>query len=429
MIKEDSKNIKLLIKDRKNEIDAWLKKLISFPSENRYPDGFEADAQNFIENECKKNGFDVYTFLPTEIKGIELHKDWLKGRNYQNNRKNVVAKWKGNSGAKSVLLSGHIDVAPFEPDNWKETRPFIPKIKQGKLYGRGSADMKGGLAALFWAVKILKEIGFVPGGDIIFESLVDEEFAGGNGTLAARLKGYNTDFAIITEPTRMEVCLACPGAILGEIIIKGNAGMPYMGLPIQNPIDGAAKVIQLFEKWIQHWRNINSHELFLEKDNELNYLLWDISTQVSDEFIQMGTPANVKVSWIVWVHPGTTEEAFFKEFEAFWDKNIKKDKELSNFKFDIRQTFHFVKPWQTEKESSGVKEIIKVYSDYMEIKPKVTAATFSCDMAIYGDTGKMPVILLGPRGDNLHGSDEWVLLEDIYSLIGIFILFIKNWCK
>jgi acetylornithine deacetylase/succinyl-diaminopimelate desuccinylase-like protein len=50
-------------------------------------------------------------------------------------------------------------------------------------------------------------------------------------------------------------------------------------------------------------------------------------------------------------------------------------------------------------------------------------------MAIYGDVGRIPVILLGPRGDNLHGSDEWVLLEDIYNLIGIFILFIKDWCK
>ena len=102
---------------------------------------------------------------------------------------------------------------------------------------------------------------------------------------------------------------------------------------------------------------------------------------------------------------------------------------LSNFKFDIKQTFHFVKPWQTDRENAGIKELIKIYSDYTGITPKISAATFSCDMAIYGETGNMPVIILGPRGNNLHGSDEWVLLEDIYNLIGIFILFIKNWCK
>jgi len=423
------KLLKLQIEDRKKEIEEWLKELVSIPSENRYPEGFEAKAQNFIEEECRKCGLEVDSFLPTDISGIENHKFWLKGRNYKNDRKNVIARWKGSSGGRSVLLSGHVDVAPHEPDNWKETRPFVPIIKDGRLYGRGSADMKGGLAASFWAIKILKDSGYIPSGDIIFESLVDEEFAGGNGTLAARLKGYNTDFAIVPEPTRMEICSACPGAILGELIIKGNAGMPYMGLPIYNPIDAASKIIDFFKEWIEYWRSINSHELFLEKSKELNYLLWDISTQVSDEFIQMGTPATVKISWVVWVYPGTDEEEFFKLFREFWDRKIKNDRILKNFKYDIRQTFHFVRPWQTDKCDYGVSEIIKSYRDFTGRDTGITGATFSCDMAIYGDVGKIPVILLGPGGDNLHGSDEWVLLEDIYSLIGIFILFIKNWCK
>ncbi|MDD3520973.1 MAG: M20/M25/M40 family metallo-hydrolase [Actinomycetota bacterium] len=428
-----TENIKKIVSNqiekRKKEIEEWLKKLISIPSENRYPEGFEAQAQNFIKDECKKCGFEIDTFLPTDIKGIENHDYWLAGRNYGNDRKNVVARWKGDSKGNSVLLSGHVDVAPYEPDNWKETRPFIPLIKEDKLFGRGAADMKGGLAASFWAMKILKDSGFKPSGDIIFESLVDEEFAGGNGTLASRLKGYNTDFAIVPEPTRMEICSACPGAILGEFIIKGNAGMPYMGLPIYNPIDGASRIIHFFKEWIKHWRSINSHELFLEKGKELNYLLWDISTRVSDEIVQMGTPAAVKISWVVWVHPDTNEEEFFKEFKEFWDKKIKEDRILKNFEFDIKQTFHFVRPWQTDKSNKGVSKIIKSYSDYTGIKTVAKGATFSCDMAIYGDVGRIPIVLLGPRGDNLHGSDEWVLLEDIFSLIGIFIIFIKDWCK
>jgi acetylornithine deacetylase len=429
MTKDIKRSVYLQIEKRKKEIEEWLKKLVSIPSENRYPDGFEADAQNFIEDECRKCGLEVDTFLPTDIRNIEKHDYWLSGRNYGNDRKNVIARWKGDSGGKSVLLSGHVDVAPFEPDNWKETRPFVPVIKEGRLYGRGAADMKGGLAASFWAVKILRESGYMPAGDIIFESLVDEEFAGGNGTLAARLKGYNTDFAIVTEPTRMEICTACPGAILGELIIRGNAGIPYMGQPIYNPIDGASRAICFFEEWIKYWRDKNKHELFLEKGKELNYLLWDISTRVSDELIQMGTPAIVKISWVVWVSPGTSEEYFFKEFRKFWDEKAGQDEVLKNFDLEIKQTFHFVRPWQTDGSSEGIDTIIRSYSDYTDKKADIAGATFSCDMAIYGDVGRIPVILLGPRGDNLHGSDEWVLLEDIYNLIGIFILFIKDWCK
>jgi acetylornithine deacetylase len=49
-------------------------------------------------------------------------------------------------------------------------------------------------------------------------------------------------------------------------------------------------------------------------------------------------------------------------------------------------------------------------------------------MAIYGEQGKMPVVIIGPRGGNIHSSDEWVLLEDIYSLTGLFAMMIKEWC-
>ncbi|MDD5658814.1 MAG: M20/M25/M40 family metallo-hydrolase [Actinomycetota bacterium] len=429
MMELNKELIRAHIETRKDEIIEWIKILISFPSENRYPDGFEKQAQDFIKKECENCGFDVDVFSPLDIKNIQEHKYWLHGRNYEDDRKNVVAKWHGHSKGRSVLLSGHIDVAPFEPDNWKITRPFIPKIKDGKLFGRGSSDMKGGLAASFWALKILKDLKYEPKGDIIFESLVDEEFAGGNGTLAARLKGYNTDFAIVPEPTRMEICSACPGAILGDFVIRGNSGMPYMGLPIHNPINGAARIAELFKDWIKYWKSINSHELFIDKGKELNYLLWDMSTQVSDEFIQMGTPALIKISWIVWVYPGTDEEKFFRIFKEFWNEKIMKDTVLKNFDIDIKQSFHFVRPWETDKNSKGINEIIESYYKYTGKETSITGATFSCDMAIYGDVGKIPVILFGPRGDNLHGSDEWVMIEDIFDLIGIFALFIKNWCR
>jgi len=92
--------IKLQIDKRRDEVLEWLKKLIAFPSENRYPDGFEGEAQNFIESECRNCGFDVDVFLPTDIKDIKKHTYWLSGRTYNNDRKNVVAKWHGNKNGK-----------------------------------------------------------------------------------------------------------------------------------------------------------------------------------------------------------------------------------------------------------------------------------------------------------------------------------------
>lgn len=429
MIEITPETIQEEILKRKDEIVEWIKSLVRFPSENRFPFGNEWEAQKFIEKECANIGLKTDVFSPEEIPNIKDDPSWLSGRDYSGNRKNVIARWIGRGKGNTLLFSGHVDVAPFEPDNWKVCRPYEPVEIEGKLYGRGTVDMKGGLAAAYWAIRILKEAGFTPQGDVIFESVVDEEFAGGNGTLASRLKGYNADLAILTEPTRMQICSACLGAFLGDLVIKGKAGMPFMGHSIPNPVDGAARAIELFKEWEKYWRSINNHDLFNEPGKELNVVLWDIGSKVPGEFTQMGNPLLIKVSWIVWSYPGMSEEYFYNKFREFWENHFKNDPVLRSFELEITKAFHYVKPWESDLNDKGIQKLIEVYRKYTKIDPVVSGASLSCDMAIYGDQGKMPVIILGPRGDNLHCSDEWVLLEDIYSLTGMFALMINDWCQ
>ena len=75
-----------------------------------------------------------------------------------------------------------------------------------------------------------------------------------------------------------------------------------------------------------------------------------------------------------------------------------------------------------------MQETIEAYRGYSGIAPAVGGAAFSCDLGIYGEVGGMPSIILGPRGDNLHAPDEWVLLEDIFTLTGIYALLAVRWC-
>jgi len=413
---------------RRDSIIMWLESLIRFPSENRPPFGHEDKIQKFILQESENEGWEVDHFFPEDIPEIEKHPSWLEGRDYDNDRENVVARWRGSGGGKSILLTGHSDVAPFEPGDWKVTRPFEPLLKDGRLYGRGSADMKGGLTASFWAMKLLKEEGFMPRGDIIFESIVDEEFAGGNGTLASRLRGYNADLALLTEPTGMKAAPACLGAFLGDIIVKGKGGMPFTGYEIPNPLEGTARIIQLFSQWKSMWNEKNEHPLFTGNNRRLDLVLWNVEVKEKNEFTQMGTPLVAKLSWIVWGYPGLTVEEFYREFRGFWDPYFRSDDILKAFEITIAPTFHYVKPWETDPEGPEMKAVIDAYSAYSGVPPEVAGAPFSCDMAIYGEAGN-PVIIFGPRGDNLHAPDEWVLIEDIYSLTGIIAQLIVNWCS
>jgi acetylornithine deacetylase len=417
------------VNKRADEIIEWAKALIRFPSENRPPDGNEGPAQKFIEAECRNQGWDVDVFSPDEIPGIKEHPCWLHGRSYGGGRKNVVARWAGKGGGKSVLLSGHADVAPFEPDNWKVSRPYEPVIRDGRLYGRGSADMKGGLSSAFWALRILKDLGFKPAGDILFESLVDEEFASGNGTLSARLRGHNAGAAIVCEPTRMEICPACMGAFLGDLTLTGKAGMPYMGSAIPNPINGSARAIELFSEWQAKWRAGNSHPMFTAPGKELNVLLWCINSNIPGEFTQMGTPLVTRISWIVWCHPGMTEVEFYDKFNAFWRERSASDPALIPFKLEIKPAYHFVKPWETPADNPAVRVLIEAFRECEGSAPFVNGAPYSCDLAIYGEAGGMPSVLLGPRGDNIHAPNEWVETDDLLRLVRIYASFVISWCK
>lgn len=428
----ETSRLRALIEERRDEILEWTGRLISFPSENRPPAGGEREAQEWLAGECRSLGLEVDRFRPDSVEGIEDHPSWLPGRSYANGRENVVARWpgvSGDAGARSLLLSGHADVAPLEPDNWKMTRPFMPLIKDGRLYGRGSADMKGGLAAAFWAVRILKELSFEPAADLYFESVVDEEFAGGNGTLASRLKGYNADLAVYMEPSAMEICPAGLGAFLGDLKITGNAGMPFTGYEIANPVFAAGRVIGLFTEWLEIWRGENSHPLFTGPGKQLNLLLWDLSSASPGLTVQMGTPETAKISWIVWCYPGMDEKKFYDGFMRYWEEKFKIDDVLKPFEFEILPTYHFIKPWETDSGDPAVQCLRSVYKEYTGTRPVTAGAPFSSDLAVYGEAGGMPAVILGPRGDNLHGPDEWVLAEDILELTGIFARLAVTLCS
>jgi acetylornithine deacetylase len=319
-----------------------------------------------------------------------------------------------------------MDVAPHEPDNWKLTKPFEPTLRNGKLYGRGAADLKGGLAAAFMAVQLLRGLEFEPRGDIIFESLVDEEFAGGNGTLAARLRGHNADLAVLTEPTGMELCTACLGALLGNLTIQGRAGMPYTGSSIPNPIVGAARAVELFSRWEEEWRGDNGHALFMDPGKELKLVLWKLHSGVPNEFTQMGIPLLVTLAWIVWCYPGMNEEAVYRRLERYWHEAGLKDDVLRSFGLELHREYHFVRPCETDPECDAVRTARLAYGAVTGSTPQLKGAPFSCDMALYGD--HMPVVVLGPRGDNLHAPDEWVLVEDLITLTAVYAWLAVQWC-
>jgi formylaminopyrimidine deformylase len=114
-----------------------------------------------------------------------------------------VLKSKSNNG-RSIIFNGHIDVAEVRKDEIWKYGAFTPKLENGLFYGRGAADMKGGLTAMLTSIRAVKECGIELGGDVVFESVAGEE-AGEAGTKTCIDRGYKADFAMISEPSNFKI--------------------------------------------------------------------------------------------------------------------------------------------------------------------------------------------------------------------------------
>ena len=136
----------------------------------------------------------------------------------------VVTGRLGTPGGRRVLLVGHVDVVPpGDPATWS-VDPWAAEVRDGKLYGRGACDMKGGVVAILAAVRAVVATGVAKefGGELLVVSVPSEE-DGGQGMLAAIRAGCTGDAAIITEPTDLDVVIAHAGAITFRLIVPGRA--------------------------------------------------------------------------------------------------------------------------------------------------------------------------------------------------------------
>lgn len=145
-----------------------------------------------------------------------------KGRTFEG-RPNLGGVLRGSGGGRSIMLNGHVDVVPPGAAEHWHSDPFTPVVKEGAVYGRGSVDMKGGVACMLMALTFLQELKVPLAGDVVFTTVVDEEI-GGMGSLAMVDRGFRADAGIMTEPTANRIAPICHGVLWGRIVLEGIGG-------------------------------------------------------------------------------------------------------------------------------------------------------------------------------------------------------------
>ncbi|NNC93149.1 MAG: ArgE/DapE family deacylase [Acidimicrobiia bacterium] len=200
-----------------NRIESDLRQLVSIPSVT----GDEAACQDTVAGLLREAGLRVERI---EADPESLRRDpAFPGCEVARDRLPIVAGHLDTGvGGPRTMLVGHVDVVP-PGDQASWSRPaFEPWVEEGRLYGRGACDMKGGLVAAIEALRRIREHGSELTGEIIVLAVPSEE-DGGAGSLAAIRAGYTGDACVITEPTGLEIVVAHAGAITFTLDVPGKA--------------------------------------------------------------------------------------------------------------------------------------------------------------------------------------------------------------
>lgn len=404
-----------------NEMLKLLADLVRCPTENRPPHGYEAEGIDRIEKAYQQLGLQVSRVCPKDLPQYPSHPAFLP-RDFEG-RENVVGVWRGKGGGKSVLLTGHMDVAPKEPMPWTITQPYEPLIRDGRMYGRGTADMKAGLVCAWEAVRRLQAEGFTPSGDVLLESVVDEEYAGANGTVAGRLAGYNADFGIVLEATGMNVCPACVGGLVVQLYVKGVAGMPYTGEEIGNPAYDIAELIELVKRFGDK-RMAETPQPALWKGTVQGAQV--VITKVKAGEVgyegQLSTPIDAWMEIVMQSYPGEEEEELMAALKDFLRENYHDYDGLT-----IKRMYRYCRPAHTDPEHPAVQLLSECGMQYTP-RARICGAMLSCDMFALTELGHIPSVIFGPIGERLHAPDEWVDLESMEICVRSLMDFIRKWC-
>lgn len=326
-------------------------------------------------------------------------------------RPNLIARWPGTGDGKSLLLTGHMDVVGVA--EMIET-PFSPRVQGGRLYGRGSYDMKGGIAAILGAIAALKAADFRPSGDIWLGFVCDEEYASiGTEALVQRIQA---DAAILTEPTDEIISIAHRGFAWITLTIYGKAAH---GSDYEQGVDAILHLAPILE----HITKLET-EIYPQRQHAL---LGRSSVHAS--LVRGGRglstyPDRCELRIEHRTLPGENGKQLIAEWQNFLH-------ELAHEREDFQATVGLDierPPLEIDPSEPIVRALASAYTTKLGGKPNMGASFGWLDSALLVAAG-IPTAIYGPSGAGAHAAIEWVDLASVYRCAAALGECCANWCE
>lgn len=414
--------------DRREDLISLIQTLVRIPSENTPPTGGELACQLFCRDYLADCGFTTDLYSLNDVPGLTTHPLYWPGRDYTD-RPNLAATHKGRGGP-SLVLSGHIDTVPRGTLPWTRD-PFSGHIEDGRLYGRGSNDMKAGIAANLFVARALHDLGIEPQGRLTIESVVDEEFGGVNGTLAGRLRGYVADAAVISEPSFLRISAAQRGGLTAHITFE-TQGSGILSGQMEAGVDAQ---LGWFLSQIPVFAGIRrrtapEHAAYGHLENPVPVSVLKIYSGPWGSSEPMATATTCKVELFWQTMPGEEFSQVIRQFEEWLRETIAARPGL----FAGMPKVEYPVRWLpgsslTDEQLKGplVSRLSACAAEVLGTPPPLAGIEGPCDMYIFQQHFGVPAVIWGALGGNTHAADEYVDIESAVRAAKALLLFVYRW--
>ncbi|MDQ4127991.1 MAG: ArgE/DapE family deacylase [Actinomycetota bacterium] len=355
---------------------------------------------------------------------VEPYREHIGEQASYENRPNVAGVRRGTGGGRSILLNAHTDtVAPGDPATWKHD-PFSGTVADGLLYGRGSCDMKGGLVTHLVALDALSDLGLRLRGDVTVAATVGEE-NGGLGALSTVLRGYRTDAALITEPTRLALVPAQGGSLVFRLTLAGRSAHAATR---DEGVSALEKFIPIFE---------DLRELERERNGALRHPLYDgvrNKVPISVGVVRTGNwastvPESLVAEGRIGLIPGEEVEPFRELVEDRIAAIAESDPWLRGHPPKLEWFGGQFAPAEVPTDAPICEAVKRAHERATGEGPAVEGVPYGADMRLFVRFGGVPCVMYGAGDVRVaHAPDEHINITDLLTATQTVACLLADWC-